>query len=143
METFLGYRRSDGRVGVRNTIAVVPLSVAASAVATAIADGGPRLAAGDQIDNGGPPDQERADQRDEREDNHHERPEGGVWNPRREQAESGDQALDDRDQDVARQDGPHDIVEFTVEIILYVIGQRRPLAKPLYEHVTVFEQVVE
>ncbi|NGM70523.1 UxaA family hydrolase [Natronolimnobius sp. AArcel1] len=44
METFLGYRRSDGRVGVRNTIAVVPLSVAASAVATAIADGGPERA---------------------------------------------------------------------------------------------------
>ena len=36
--TFQGYRRSDGRVGVRNHVAVVPVSVTASAVAKAVAD---------------------------------------------------------------------------------------------------------
>jgi len=36
--TFEGYRRPDGRVGVRNYVAVIPTSVAASAVATATAD---------------------------------------------------------------------------------------------------------
>jgi len=36
--TFEGYRRPDGRVGVRNYVAVIPTSVAASAVATAVAD---------------------------------------------------------------------------------------------------------
>ncbi|CQR52047.1 MULTISPECIES: UxaA family hydrolase [Haloferax] len=36
--TFEGYRRSNGRVGVRNHVAVVPTSVAASSVASAIAD---------------------------------------------------------------------------------------------------------
>ncbi|AUV80369.1 galactonate dehydratase [Salinigranum rubrum] len=35
--TFRGYRRSDGRVGVRNHVAVIPTSVAASAVASAVA----------------------------------------------------------------------------------------------------------
>jgi altronate dehydratase large subunit len=35
--TFSGYRRSDGRVGVRNHVAVIPTSVAASAVASAVA----------------------------------------------------------------------------------------------------------
>ena len=34
---FAGYRRADGRVGVRNYVAVVPISVTASAVAKAIA----------------------------------------------------------------------------------------------------------
>jgi altronate dehydratase large subunit len=38
--TFEGYRRPDGRVGVRNYVAVIPTSVAASAVATAVADEG-------------------------------------------------------------------------------------------------------
>ncbi len=32
--TFEGYRRPDGRVGVRNYVAVIPTSVAAAAVAT-------------------------------------------------------------------------------------------------------------
>jgi altronate dehydratase large subunit len=36
--TFDGYRRPDGRVGVRNYVAVIPTSVAAAAVATAVAD---------------------------------------------------------------------------------------------------------
>jgi len=36
--TFEGYRRPDGRVGVRNYVAVIPTSVAASSVASAIAD---------------------------------------------------------------------------------------------------------
>ena len=36
--TFSGYRRSDGRVGVRNHVAVIPTSVAASAVSSAVAD---------------------------------------------------------------------------------------------------------
>jgi altronate dehydratase large subunit len=36
--TFEGYRRPDGRVGVRNYVAVIPTSVAAAAVATATAD---------------------------------------------------------------------------------------------------------
>ncbi|WP_129115331.1 UxaA family hydrolase [Halegenticoccus tardaugens] len=35
--TFSGYRRTDGRVGVRNHVAVIPTSVAASGVADAIA----------------------------------------------------------------------------------------------------------
>ncbi|RDI70138.1 UxaA family hydrolase [Halopelagius longus] len=35
--TFSGYRRPDGRVGVRNHVAVLPTSVAASAVASAVA----------------------------------------------------------------------------------------------------------
>ncbi|WP_101297015.1 UxaA family hydrolase [Halegenticoccus soli] len=35
--TFTGYRRADGRVGVRNHVAVIPTSVAASSVADAIA----------------------------------------------------------------------------------------------------------
>ncbi|QLC35256.1 UxaA family hydrolase (plasmid) [Halarchaeum sp. CBA1220] len=37
--TFMGYRRDDGRVGVRNHVAVIPTSVAASSVARGIADG--------------------------------------------------------------------------------------------------------
>ncbi|GAB3025310.1 UxaA family hydrolase [Natronobiforma cellulositropha] len=41
MDSFDGYRRPDGRVGVRNTVAVVPLSVAVSAIATQIAHTGP------------------------------------------------------------------------------------------------------
>ncbi|QRV17947.1 UxaA family hydrolase (plasmid) [Haloterrigena salifodinae] len=46
METFSGYRRDDGRIGVRNRVAVLPTSVAASAVADRIAtDGGPRVTA--------------------------------------------------------------------------------------------------
>ncbi|MFC6823701.1 UxaA family hydrolase [Halopelagius fulvigenes] len=36
--TFSGYRRPDGQVGVRNHVAVVPTSVAASAVASAVAE---------------------------------------------------------------------------------------------------------
>jgi altronate dehydratase large subunit len=36
--TFEGYRRADGRVGVRNHVAVIPTSVAASAIAAAAAD---------------------------------------------------------------------------------------------------------
>jgi len=36
--TFRGYRRADGRVGVRNVVAVVPVSVTASAVAERLAD---------------------------------------------------------------------------------------------------------
>lgn len=36
--TFEGYRRSNGRVGVRNYVAVIPTSIAASSVVTAIAD---------------------------------------------------------------------------------------------------------
>jgi altronate dehydratase large subunit len=36
---FRGYRRADGRVGVRNYVAVVPVSVTASAVAKAVAEG--------------------------------------------------------------------------------------------------------
>jgi len=35
---FEGYRRADGRVGVRNYVAVVPVSVTASAIAKAVAD---------------------------------------------------------------------------------------------------------
>jgi altronate dehydratase large subunit len=35
--TFTGYRRNDGRVGVRNHVAVIPTSVAGSAVASAVA----------------------------------------------------------------------------------------------------------
>ncbi|MFC7224121.1 UxaA family hydrolase [Halalkalicoccus sp. GCM10025322] len=38
MATFQGYRRADGPAGVRNYVAVVPTSVAASAVTEAIAD---------------------------------------------------------------------------------------------------------
>ncbi|ADB63267.1 Altronate dehydratase (plasmid) [Haloterrigena turkmenica DSM 5511] len=46
METFSGYRREDGRIGVRNRVAVLPTSVAASAVADRIAaNGGPRVTA--------------------------------------------------------------------------------------------------
>ena len=46
METFSGYRRDDGRIGVRNRVAVLPTSVAASAVADRIAaDAGPRVTA--------------------------------------------------------------------------------------------------
>lgn len=41
MDTFDGYRREDGTVGVRNVVAVVPLSVAVSAVASQIAAEGP------------------------------------------------------------------------------------------------------
>ena len=37
-ETFTGYRRADGRVGVRNHVGVLPTSVAASAVAAHAAD---------------------------------------------------------------------------------------------------------
>ena len=40
MVTFQGYQRADGPAGVRNYVAVVPTSVAASAVADAIADRG-------------------------------------------------------------------------------------------------------
>ncbi|MFA9516393.1 UxaA family hydrolase [Halopenitus sp. H-Gu1] len=36
--TFTGYRRPDGRIGVRNHVAVIPTSVAASAVASAVAE---------------------------------------------------------------------------------------------------------
>jgi len=36
--TFMGYRREDGRIGVRNHVAVIPTSVVASSVAEAIAD---------------------------------------------------------------------------------------------------------
>lgn len=36
--TFIGYRRADGRVGVRNHVAVIPTSVAASSVSRGIAD---------------------------------------------------------------------------------------------------------
>ena len=36
--TFNGYRRPDGRVGVRNHVAVIPTSVAASSVVEAVAD---------------------------------------------------------------------------------------------------------
>ncbi|WP_265110752.1 UxaA family hydrolase [Halosolutus halophilus] len=36
METFDGYRRPSGRIGVRNVVAVIPLSVAVSAIATQI-----------------------------------------------------------------------------------------------------------
>ncbi|WP_152042536.1 UxaA family hydrolase [Salinigranum salinum] len=44
--TFRGYRRPDGRVGVRNHVAVIPTSVAGSAVASRIAaDAGPRARA--------------------------------------------------------------------------------------------------
>ena len=46
MGTFSGYRRDDGRIGVRNRVAVLPTSVAASSVADRIAaDGGPRVTA--------------------------------------------------------------------------------------------------
>ena len=38
MDTFSGYRRPDGRVGVRNYVAVLPVSVSASPVASAVAD---------------------------------------------------------------------------------------------------------
>jgi altronate dehydratase large subunit len=38
--TFEGYRRPDGRVGVRNYVAVIPTSVAASAVGPAVAHAG-------------------------------------------------------------------------------------------------------
>lgn len=37
MQTFSGYRRDDGRIGVRNRVAVLPTSVAASSVADRIA----------------------------------------------------------------------------------------------------------
>lgn len=37
-QTFTGYRRPDGRIGVRNHVAVIPTSIAASAVADGIAD---------------------------------------------------------------------------------------------------------
>jgi altronate dehydratase large subunit len=40
MDTFRGYRRPDGRVGVRNLVAVLPTSVAASPIGDAIADVG-------------------------------------------------------------------------------------------------------
>jgi len=36
--SFRGYRRADGRVGVRNVVAVIPVSVTASAVAERLAD---------------------------------------------------------------------------------------------------------
>ncbi|WP_160135503.1 UxaA family hydrolase [Halococcus salsus] len=43
---FNGYRRSNGTVGVRNLVAVIPVSVAASAVAKRVADdGGPNVRA--------------------------------------------------------------------------------------------------
>ncbi|GAD52847.1 altronate hydrolase [Halarchaeum acidiphilum MH1-52-1] len=38
VKTFEGYRRANGRVGVRNHVAVVPTSVAASSVARGVAD---------------------------------------------------------------------------------------------------------
>lgn len=41
MVSFTGYRRSDGQIGIRNVVAVVPLSVAVSAIATRIASAGP------------------------------------------------------------------------------------------------------
>jgi len=44
MDTFRGYRRPDGRVGVRNLVAVLPTSVVASPVADAIADDAGRWA---------------------------------------------------------------------------------------------------
>lgn len=43
--TFTGYRRANGRIGVRNHVAVIPTSVAASAVATHIAAGDERARA--------------------------------------------------------------------------------------------------
>lgn len=46
MSDFQGYRRADGRVGVRNHVLVLPLSVAASPIAQTIADhAGPRVKA--------------------------------------------------------------------------------------------------
>jgi altronate dehydratase large subunit len=45
-DSFEGYRRPDGRVGVRNHVAVVPVSVTASAVATQLAaEVGPQVRA--------------------------------------------------------------------------------------------------
>ncbi|MFB6141289.1 MAG: UxaA family hydrolase [Halosimplex sp.] len=44
MDTFSGYRRPDGRIGVRNHVAVLPTSVAASPVADRIADDAGRWA---------------------------------------------------------------------------------------------------
>lgn len=38
VHTFEGYRRPDGRIGVRNYVAIIPTSVAASSVAATIAD---------------------------------------------------------------------------------------------------------
>ena len=46
METFTGYRRDDGRIGVRNRVVVLPTSVAASPIADRIAaDAGRDVAA--------------------------------------------------------------------------------------------------
>ena len=46
LDSFEGYRRPDGRVGVRNHVAVVPVSVTASAVATQLAaEAGPQVRA--------------------------------------------------------------------------------------------------
>ncbi|WP_137290507.1 UxaA family hydrolase [Natronorubrum halophilum] len=46
MQTFSGYRRDDGRIGVRNRVAILPTSVASSAVADRIAtDAGTRVTA--------------------------------------------------------------------------------------------------
>jgi altronate dehydratase large subunit len=36
--TFTGFRRDDGRIGVRNRVAVIPTSVAASGVARHVAE---------------------------------------------------------------------------------------------------------
>ena len=44
MDTFDGYRRPDGRIGVRNHVAVLPTSVAASPVADRVADDAGRWA---------------------------------------------------------------------------------------------------
>jgi len=45
METFSGYRRESGRAGVRNRVAVIPVSVAASAIAERIAAAEPDVVA--------------------------------------------------------------------------------------------------
>ena len=37
METFLGYKRPDGRVGVRNHVLILPASMCASDVARMVA----------------------------------------------------------------------------------------------------------
>ncbi|WP_049954593.1 UxaA family hydrolase [Halostagnicola larsenii] len=46
MPTFTGYRRESGRIGIRNRVAVLPVSVAASSIAERIAEqGGPDVVA--------------------------------------------------------------------------------------------------
>ena len=61
METFAGFDRPSGPAGVRNYVAVVPVSVAASAVADAIADSaGENVHATPHQMGTDPPDQARA-----------------------------------------------------------------------------------